>query len=170
MKRVVLLLLACVVVCRSATAQLQEWPIIVHNKPFHVGDFEMKFYEHPKPDGKQLKCTFEIKGTIFRSHLYIMVWVAGMMPKTAYSFKSGRYHDRLYLNGKELAVLNKRVKVDQYEDACRIDLQVKTKYFKRGKNEILIKSGRGRSDIDDFEIYKIMIAEKKLPPEKKKGQ
>jgi hypothetical protein len=149
----------------SAQQAAPAWPVTLLDKPFHVGDESNKEMRNAKPDGAKFTATFELPANIkpgVASSVVVTIRLGGLLPadekKFAKQMKKGQLLSRLYINGTEVAVLNKLVHGrDTVANIETLQIRVPGTALRAGGNELEIRPGANTKNIDDFELHQINV-------------
>jgi hypothetical protein len=134
------------------------WPLLLVEEACHLGDQTMKVFDHPKPDGAELRRTFVLDKQPVPLRLYVEIWVVGLLPKGDSRVKKGWYQTVLSINGNELQVLNKLVKGKKETPELRkLVIAVSNRDVQEGENVLHVKAGAQGGNYNDFEIRRLAI-------------
>lgn len=156
-------LLLCIVATSTTLAQRASppWPVILLDKPLHVGDDSNKEMHSPKPQASKFTAKFDLPSNIKPSvatSIFVTIEIGGMMPNSSKTGPDAIKSSKLMINGAEIAVLNKLVKgADSPKNVNKIAIRVPGKALVAGVNTLEIIPGATTHTLDDFEIHKVVI-------------
>src|SRR5262249_42785665 len=130
-----------------AQGTASPWPIHLVGNPIHIGDSTSKEMRDPKPDATTFIAHFDLPPPIMPSvapTIYVTIRAGDILPlndkKYAKDFRSGRMLTRLYINGTEVAVLNKLVHgPESVTNVQTLRVAVPGTILRAGSNELEIR-------------------------------
>jgi hypothetical protein len=156
---------------RGEDVVAQRWSALLNSQPFHVGDTIHKDMQHPKPDAARFTATLDLPdsvptgfGRTFRVEIDVTHLISWGDRKYRKGMHEGQLLTRLFVNGKEQAVLNKFAHLRQSPDNVnKITVDIPGETFQPGKNQIEIIPGGARNDYDDFELQRVAVSTLRTP-------
>ena len=140
----------------EAPSSRHGWPVIVLDKPFHVGDQTMRQYKQPKPMGREFKAGFELDEVPLA--VYVTIRVSYLMHPKDKKYRGGAYQTKLLINASEVAVLNEKLPRRPGKDgAAEVVVRVQNRHLKKGANELIVRGGGLGDNTNDFELHGIEL-------------
>ena len=91
--------------------------------------------------------------------LYAGVWLTSTIGPDHEDFKKGHYQIKLILNGKDVAILNKRLlRRRRPGEPQKIVVRIEARSLKRDVNELVIQAGAKGNNISECEVHKIVLS------------
>lgn len=133
------------------------WPMVLLEDPFHIGDDVMEHYLHPRPMGGRLERRFVLdQGAI---GVYVGLWFISNVGPEHRRFRQGYYQHKLYVNGKEIAVINRNI--PRRRSPTHVNhavYRLNARDMKAGINELVIVGGARGGNISELEIHRIELS------------
>ena len=140
------------------------WSVKLVETPLHLGDNVFKAMRHAEPDMARYSGHFDFPSHIklnFLTPIIVTIEVGGLYPPNTREFKAGDYKTRLFINGKEVAVLNTLLQARNANNSPSsietLHVQVPSDFVRSGSNDIEIVPGAGGANLDDFELRRLVI-------------
>jgi len=151
------------------TVPAEAWRIVILDRVVHLGDYNVKQFSKPKPQGVVFESSFilgEDRAPLGGTY-QLVVYTSHLVPNMHPEFRAGYYHSSVYLNDQRVGILNQQVKGTKDSlKVAKIVLPIKHGLLRMGRNKIRVLAGKKRGNYDDFEIHKIIIAAIKVAPKK----
>ncbi|MGV3662359.1 MAG: hypothetical protein ACO1TE_19405 [Prosthecobacter sp.] len=133
-------------------------PLVLSEKPLHIGDQAQKDMRNPQPDATLYEAKFDWQGKGRVGEIYLVIQVSHLVPKDYADFDKGFWKTELFLNDKPIVILN--TKLRGKEETAKLEtiiLPLKLDLLKEGTNTLRIRPGAKDGDLDDFELHRITI-------------
>lgn len=138
------------------------WPVVLVDKPFHIGDQTMEHFRHPKPMGRDVTCAFELDRVPLS--VYVLVSAVDLMLPKDPEYRDGHYQTQLLINGKEIAVLNEELpRRVEPTDTVQLVIRVRNSDLIAGQNELVIRGGGRGGNIEEAEILRVELHNRRPP-------
>ncbi len=137
-------------------------PLVLVEKPLHIGDQSQKDMTHSQPDSAFYEAKFQWDGRGKIGDIYLVIQVSHLVPKDYPDFDKGYWKSELLLNDKPVVILN--TKLRGKEETAKLEtivLPIKLDALKQGSNTLKIKPGAKDGDLDDFELHRVSIESSK---------
>ena len=161
MSRLPIVLTLLMLTTISTVFAQSPWAITLIDEPFHIGDTVIKTMKQPDPQGVKLERGFDLPDAILPSYLYVTLWISDMIPENHPDLQKGLYNNELRINGQTIVALNKKIDPPEGPEIQKVTIQVKDSVLMKGSNTLTIIAGASGSNLDDFEVHKIVISKDK---------
>ena len=153
----------------NLTVPAEVRPIVILDRVVHLGDYNVKQFSEPKPQGVVFESSFilEEDRAPLGGTYQLVVYASHLVPNMHPEFRAGYYHSSAYLNDQKVGILNEQVMgIKDSLEVVRIVLPIKQGLLKKGRNNIRVLAGKKTGNYDDFEIHKIIIVAIRVAPKK----
>jgi TPR repeat protein len=136
---------------------------VLLDKPLHIGDIEMPSFANPRAEARDFKSHFDIR-SLPQQDLQATVLVCHLVPRRHPDFLEGKYATKLLVNNIEVKILNDLLEgTEDSMEIVKLEVPIPRKFVRQGRNTLAIHPGKNGSNIDDFELRKIVIETPKAP-------
>lgn len=140
------------------------WSTTVLTRTFHVGDDEIKAYEIPRPNSVKFQSSFTLPSSVKHdlvNGFTVIIDVADIVPftpKNSKAHRHGIYNTKLFVNGIEIAIINKFANgPERAQKVERLRIPLPGTALRDGLNSLEIVPGMDARNRDDFELHRIEI-------------
>ena len=110
-----------------------------------------------KPMGNQILKRFELEDNT--PSLYVGVLFSSTVGPDHEDFKKGHYYLKLFINGKEIDVLNRHLPPESnMDESYMVTVRLDSKDVQIGQNELVIRGEAKDGNIAECEISKIILS------------
>ncbi len=141
-----------------AAARSPEWSRVLLEAPLHIGDILMPPFTSPRPEARDFKASFDLR-TLPKTDLHATILASHLVPSRHPEYLAGRYKTSLLVNNTEVEILNDQIAgIEDSLDIARLHIPIPSRLLRQGRNTLAISPGKSGSNIDDFELHRVVIA------------